>query len=261
MGLFDSVDTALNPAGLLGAPTASDGFGGGKGGSQGMSAAEIDALIKTQARVNRVDQVTPTGSLTFSGKNRNTATTTLTPEQQALLEQLQSAQLRGGGVAEDRLGQLAQGRDAVQQATFDRALGLLSPELDRREAALHQRLANQGLPQASRAFGAEVGRFEDTSNRALQELALSSVLAGGAEETRMAQLALGLLTGAQPAGVPLISTPEITVPINEPGGSMSPLQGALGGAATGAGTGATFGPWGALIGAGAGGLLGYGAVR
>ena len=61
----------------------------------------------------------------------------------------------------------------------------MNPEFKRNEAAMQQRLANQGLPQASRAYTAETARFDRTRNRAMEEAAMSAVLAGGGEQSRM----------------------------------------------------------------------------
>lgn len=50
-------------------------------------------IAQTDAEFNRINQVTPYGSLNFSGPNRNTATLSLTPELQGLLDsQLDSDQ-------------------------------------------------------------------------------------------------------------------------------------------------------------------------
>jgi hypothetical protein len=82
-------------------------------------------------------------------------------------------------------------RDRVEQATFDRMASLLNPEFARQEGAMLQRLSNQGLPQASRAYASETGRFDDTRNRALESAALSAVLAGGTEQSRLLADLLG----------------------------------------------------------------------
>ena len=56
---------------------------------------------------------------------------------------------------------------------------------------MQQRLANQGLPQASRAYSAETGRFDDTRNRATEQAAMQAILAGGAEQSRLLQDLIG----------------------------------------------------------------------
>ncbi|HUU25581.1 MAG TPA: hypothetical protein VMW68_08485 [Methyloceanibacter sp.] len=240
MGFSDTFKSVADPAGFA-----------DKGSDSGFSADEIQAIINAQAKANRVDQTTPTGSLTFSGRNRSQATLEFTPEQQALLEQQQVAQLLAGRTAESSLGDLSAGRAAVERAQFDRALGLLTPQFARQEDALRQRLANQGLPQSSEGFGNEIGRFTDSRNQALEQLALAAVAAGGAEQTRLTQQALGLLTGVQPASIPLVNAPELTVPVNQPQAQTNPLASLLplGGAIVG---GIYGGPAGAAAGGAAG---------
>lgn len=167
---------------------------------------DVGQSIAQQARANRVGTVTPFGRTQFfedqgGPRNDTRLEITLSPEQQAILEQQQQAQLLAGQTAAGRLGSFgedaAASRAAVEQAFFDRAAGLLRPEFDRRERALQQRLANQGLPQASGAFNREVGRFETGVNQAFNQLALEAVLAGGQEENRALNQILALLGQAQ----------------------------------------------------------------
>ena len=145
-----------------------------------------------------------------------------------------------------RFADLGSTRGDVESAHFNRAMNLLNPQLDRREDQLRQRLANQGLPQTSGAFNREMGRFETGTNEALQQAALASVLAGGAEELRGIGNILSLLGLAQPVMPQFMNTPAITVPFSQPQQGPSPLSGlmGLGGAALG-----SFGePQGALAG-------------
>ena len=58
-------------------------MGGKNAKAPGQDPAE---MIRQMAEYNRVSQYTPTGSIEFSGPERNIATVTNTPEQQALLE-------------------------------------------------------------------------------------------------------------------------------------------------------------------------------
>lgn len=249
MGLGDTFKTIADPA----------GFSDSKGGDQGFKPHEIEQIINAQAKANRVNQITPYGSLQYNG---STATTTLSPEQQALLEQQQVSQLLSGQLGAERLGGLGGSGDATEAAVFDRAMSLMNPQFARHEEQLRQRLANQGLPQSSGAFTSEVGRFEDTRNRAVQDAALQAVLAGSGEQTNELNRVMSLFGLAQPAQPQFINVPQVTVPVNQPGGGMNPMQGVLGGAASGAATGTAIMPgWGTAVGAGIGGLMGYGATR
>jgi hypothetical protein len=60
-------------------------MGGGKGGG-GQPVTDPYELMDAAARYNRLNQYTPSGSVEFSGPDRNTVTVTNSPEQQALLE-------------------------------------------------------------------------------------------------------------------------------------------------------------------------------
>ncbi|MGE0853292.1 MAG: hypothetical protein AB7O44_27395 [Hyphomicrobiaceae bacterium] len=230
------------------------------GGGGGFKAREIEQIVNAQTQANRVNQNTPTGTVRYSG---NTVTTRLSPEQQALLEQQQIGQLMAGETAAARLGQLGAGRDAVERATFDRGMSLLNPVLEQRERALTQRLANQGLPQTSGAYDREMGRYERGVNNQLEQLAMSAVMAGGQEESRLANMILGLLGAGTPAGIPMINVPQVTVPVNQPNsGGGNPALGFLAGGGAGAAAAAPLAatnPWALPIGAGIGGLLGLAA--
>ena len=209
----------------------------------GQNLQESRDLARLQAQINQMNQVTPFGSLMFTGPvddkgrrdpTQTTATTTLSPELQALFGQQIMGQQLAGGQAQNMLGafqggpvfggqqnpfqmrdfgpaaqagrsnpfnllnlmrgndlNFEQSRNDVENATFQRALSLLNPEFQRQENSMQQRLANQGLPQASGAYTAETGRFDDTRNRALEQAAFGAVLAGGQEQTRQLQNLLG----------------------------------------------------------------------
>jgi hypothetical protein len=192
-----------------------------------------------EAELNRPDQITPFGNVTWGTGpgGRQTMTTALSPQQARLMDQQAQAQLlmgrRGqrmlrampgagapvvGESAARSFGPAAQAgmsnpfnllnmmgentdfsaeRDRVERAQFDRAMSLLNPELERSEASLRQRLANQGLPQASRAATSELGRFGDARNRATEAAAMAAILSGGEEQSRM----LRDLIGTSEAGV------------------------------------------------------------
>ena len=192
-----------------------------------LKSKDIDRLIQQQIAANRIGQNTPTGSLDFAG---GTANVTLSPAEQAILEQSQMARLLAGQTATGRFAALGTDRADVEKASFDRIANLINPQFDRREAQLRQRLANQGLPQTSRAFGAEMGRFEDTYGQALEQAALAATLAGGAEESRIVATIMSMLGLGQPAQPQFINVPQVQVPFQQPGGggSAGPLPGLLG---------------------------------
>ena len=85
----------------------------------------------------------------------------------------------------------------VQEASFQNAVGLLSPEFERQEDRLRQTLANQGLPIGSEAFEGEFDRFNEQQNRAISDAAFRSIGAGSAEQSRL----FGLSTAARSQGL------------------------------------------------------------
>lgn len=78
----------------------------------------------------------------------------------------------------------------VEQATFDRAMNLLRPQLDLQERRLNQSLADQGIPLGAEAYVTEQGRFADERGRRLDDLALAAVQAGRDEQSRLFNQAL-----------------------------------------------------------------------
>ncbi len=85
----------------------------------------------------------------------------------------------------------------TQEASFQRALGLLNPEFERQQGRLDQQLANQGLPIGSEAFEGEQDRFGRIRNEALLSAARDAIGAGSAEQSRL----FGLSTAARSQGL------------------------------------------------------------
>lgn len=235
-----------------------------QGGSQGFSDGDISKLIDMQMKANRVSTVTPFGSVTHQidqggPRNDNRVTVSLSPEQQAILEQQQLGQLLSGQLGAQRLGSMGDGSN-VQQAVFDRGMSLLNPVFERREDQLRQRLANQGLPQSSGAFTRELGRFDTGVNQELERLAMSSVLAGSNEQTSELNRIMALLGRGQAILPQAQQVAPVNVPYNPPQQGASPLSGLL--ALGGAGLGGAFGglpgaQFGFTAGGSAPGLFGW----
>jgi hypothetical protein len=85
-----------------------------------------------------------------------------------------------------------------EQATFQRATNLLSPQFEQQKEDLAQELANRGIPLTSKAGERELDRLERSQGGQLENLALSSVGQGRAEQERLARL--GLATRGQQFG-------------------------------------------------------------
>ena len=75
--------------------------------------------------------------------------------------------------------------DSLEQATFQRGLNRIDPYMQEQRSAMAQRLQNQGLPVGSEAYDQELNRFDRSRSDQLENLALSSVGAGRAEQGRL----------------------------------------------------------------------------
>jgi hypothetical protein len=98
-----------------------------KGAAKPINPNEAIAL---QQRANIYNQTTPFGSINYQldqggSKNDNRITVSLTPEQQAILEAQQTAQLLSAETATGRFADLGTGRTDVEKASFDRAMALI----------------------------------------------------------------------------------------------------------------------------------------
>lgn len=201
------------------------------------AAANKETAI-AQSQLNMVNQNTPFGSLTFeqTGKGEDgtptfTATQTLAPEQQALLDETNKAGLAFGKTAnnqlatvQDRLSQPVDfsqfgdapvADEATRQATRDAILARLQPEIDRDRAALETQLVNQGFERGSAAFDEQF----DTFNRGVNDLRLGADAAAGDEMSRV----FGLESAARNA---LINeaVQQRQIPLNELAAMLSGTQ-------------------------------------
>ena len=79
-------------------------------------------------------------------------------------------------------------RQRVEQSQYQRALDLLSPQLQQEEQQLRSRLVSQGLPEGSQAYQDAMSTFSRQRANQLSNLALGAVEAGGREQSRMSDL-------------------------------------------------------------------------
>lgn len=151
---------------------------GSKGSSKSApqyTSAEIQDMINQQAglnqgaaqqtaELNRVSQYSPYGSSTYyqDPNNPNTwiQSTSLSPQQQALLNQQQSSGLTAGTLASTQLGNAASTLSTpintdynnVRDQYISSQMGLLQPQLTQSREVLQSQLQNQGVPQGSTAW-------------------------------------------------------------------------------------------------------------
>lgn len=159
------------------------------------AAANVEAARET-ARLNQFNQVTPFGTLTFTGElgaPDRTATTALSPQGQATFDIQQALAQQLSQLATQRAGQIptdpfsfaglpsAPTGDPAERIRIEEALlGRLEPQFERQEDRLRTRLANQGITQGSEAFG---NALEDL-NRARTDARLAAIAQGGVEQQR-----------------------------------------------------------------------------
>lgn len=86
-------------------------------------------------------------------------------------------------------GQFADQGASLERATFDRGMNLLRPGHEQAQSRLNVDLANRGLPLTSEAYTRATDRLGRQQGDQLENLALSSVGAGRAEQDRLARLA------------------------------------------------------------------------
>lgn len=158
-------------------------------------ADQQQALIDQQTAANRFNQVTPYGSLTWSqDANGNwTQTQTLSPDQQAILNQQNALSLGLGTAQNSMLGQVTDtysqpftgGDAAARQQTIDSQYAAMASRLDpqwaQRESALNTRLANQGISAGSEAYANALREFGNQRNDAYQQANNSALQLGNQE--------------------------------------------------------------------------------
>jgi hypothetical protein len=223
--------------------------GGGKGSSPpppnyaaaatATAAGNLDAA-RAAAAANRVDQVTPYGSLTYSHNPAVaspdggwTATQTLSPVEQQklnLTNALETGLLgtaqeglgyvdntlgSGGALNESKLAQPSIQGKAVQDAIFSR----LNPQLDRDRASLDTRLQNQGVFMGSEAYNNAHTDQSQRENDLYTQAALQGISTGqqarqqGIQEQYVAQdrplnIINALRTGSQVQAPQFTAVPQ-----------------------------------------------------
>jgi hypothetical protein len=160
-------------------------FGGGKGGSappppdytaaaQATAQGNLEAA-RVATAANRVNQITPYGNLTYEVNPQNqwdiygnptwSATTSLAPEQQKLLDiqnktsiDLGNLQNKGLGYVENMISQpfdtskLPQVGINAGENYSDAIMRRLQPQLQSEEKSFTQQMANSGIPVGSEAY-------------------------------------------------------------------------------------------------------------
>ena len=195
------------------------------------SAAQTGTNIGTAIANNTmgmVNQVTPDGSLTYettgtqsytdpyTGQTYDlpqyTATTALSPEQQAIQAQNQAAQLNLASTANERsdfLKSYLPGTEAVtdqiDSKLYDMGSQRLDPRFQQQESDLRSRLAQQGITPGSEAFNREMTNMSQGRNDAYNQLMLSGRGQALAEVNQPINQITALLSGSQ------VSNPNVSM--------------------------------------------------
>jgi hypothetical protein len=192
----------------------------------------------TQQLLNMTNQVTPDGSLTYSQTGTNsfvgadgktysvpqfTATTTLSPEQQAIydLNNKSKTNLAGAGVTasnkiNDILGSNVDlSNDAVEDRLFQLGTARLTPQFERDDQAMRAQLMNSGIRPGSEAWNTEMTRLSQNKNDALNSLllsghqtAVSDILT---ERNQPLNEIAAMMSGSQVSQPNFTSTPQASV--------------------------------------------------
>lgn len=148
-----------------------------------------------QQAMNMVGQDTPWGSLTYdqtgtttirdpSGRPiqvpQYTATTSLSPSQQAIFDQTQEAQGNLAGLASDQSARLREllnspfefnNQDAADWS-YDLASSRILPQQERAREALDRQLINRGIRPGTEAYMREMERMDQANSDQMNQLAL-----------------------------------------------------------------------------------------
>jgi hypothetical protein len=166
---------------------------------------------RAAAKANRINQITPYGSLTYSQSGSDpdagwTQTLSLSPEQQQLLKaqnqtSLGLAGLQNQGLSYVRdalaknitMGDLPASMVNAGQTGQDAIMARVRPEMDRQRAGLQTQLANQGIPLGSEAYENAMRIQGQRENDAMMQAGLYGIDVGQKAQTQQ----LGLLSALQ----------------------------------------------------------------
>lgn len=162
---------------------------------------------RTEAALNRVNQITPWGNVTYNdlGGDRWSQTVSLSPQEQQTYDLQKFLENQGLDIGKNVLGQVGQQfgqqmdlsgltplnsdfgaeRDRMTNASFDRFKGFLDPQFASQGNALESKLAAQGITQGSDAYTKAMADFERNKAGAYQQAMDSAVQMGSAEANQL----------------------------------------------------------------------------
>jgi hypothetical protein len=208
------------------------------GAARETAAGNVEAA-RVATAANRVNQVTPYGTLTYTQTGQDpygnpmwTATQALSPEQQQLLDVQNRLSQRTGGLAEKGVGYLentlASPFDVSKlpstgfnpSQTYQEAyMQRLAPQIEQSREQLQQRLANQGIDIGSKAYDRAMMQQAQRENDLLATATTQGFGVGQQARTQALQEAAylrneplnmlnALRTGSQVTGPTYINAPQ-----------------------------------------------------
>jgi MarR-like DNA-binding transcriptional regulator SgrR of sgrS sRNA len=163
------------------------------GAAKETAAGNLDAA-RMATKANRINQVTPYGSLTYSQSGDDpdagwTQTTNLTPQAQETLNKQQALSNQYADIAQTGLAKAREGLENPQldlsalparamnvgQTAQDAIMSRLQPQFANQEEALRTRMANQGITLGSKAYGTEMQQQAQGRNDAMLQAALQGI--------------------------------------------------------------------------------------
>jgi len=151
------------------------------------------------AALNRIDQSSPFGSITYSqsgtdpktGAPLYTQNTALSPELQALLNSQIGSQQGISDAITGTLGNLPGdfdpsgiNTDQIRDASYSMRLAQMQPQWDDEATALEGRLSDRGIPIGSEIWNAENDRFDRARNDTLAQISRQAELDASGEYQR-----------------------------------------------------------------------------
>lgn len=156
--------------------------------AQETAAGNLDAA-RLATKANRINQVTPYGSLTYSHSGDDpdggwSQNLNLTSAGQALLDQQNKTSQGLSSLQDNAMSRVAaqQGQpfdygsvQDVQDASYGAQTARLDPQWQQREQALRTQMANQGIPMGSEASNNEFRTFNQGKNDAYTNARLAAI--------------------------------------------------------------------------------------
>jgi len=207
------------------------------------------ATAIANAMMGNVSQVTPDGTLNYNqtgtykfsdpytGQSYDiptfTATQTLSPEQQAIADQVNAAKGNLAGLANtlsanasESLSQPFQFNNSdAEQWAYDLASPRILKQQAANDEALRTRLLNSGIREGTPAWNAEMERLTNANTDQLNQLALSGRQQAYSEArdqyTLPANMVTGLLSGSQISQPNFVNTQTPTIPTTDTAGIIN----------------------------------------